>query len=274
MELRSYFRKGSIILLTALMVLMCSCAGSGSGTAPADQKQYIGIISAMDNEIDLLLDEAEIDGTEMIGDDVFHVGTLCGQPVVIVRSGIGKVNSASTITAMLNNYDISKVIFTGIAGGVGDDTEVLDIVIATGCVQHDYGLVTDDGFDWKSSVSGEKVGDEGYFDCDDELVDLAYDAAVDVVGADHSFKGIIASGDQFISSEEYVEMLQERFNAIACEMEGAAVASVCTAYKTPLVIIRAMSDKADGKAHETYDNMGDIAAENSNRIVIEMLESM
>ncbi len=263
------------LLLIVVPLLVCSCAPKeGSVAEEKEQPESIGIISAMDNEVKLLLSEADIDHVDTIGGVDFHVGTLCGQPVVITRSGIGKVLSASAVTAMLNQYRISNVIFTGIAGGVGDDTEVLDEVIATRLVQHDYGTMNNDGFEWSDGNTGESVGEEGYYYCDDELVDLAYDAATEIIGEEHVFKGTIATGDQFVASEEYVETLQDNFDAIACEMEGASIAAVCTQYETPFVVIRAMSDKADGNAHESYDNMGDIAADNSSRIVIHILKSI
>ena len=259
-----------VIVLAAWMLI--SAAGCAAKEQSAEQR--IGIISAMENEVALLLSEAEIDHVDTIGGVDFHVGTLHGQPVVIMKSGIGKVLAASAATAMLNQYTISKVIFTGIAGGVGDETQVLDQVIATRLVQHDYGNMTNDGFIWASNVVGEKVGEEGFYFCDPVLIDLACKAAVETVGEEHVFKGTIASGDQFVASEEYVQKLQQDFDAIACEMEGASIAAVCTQYAIPFVVIRAMSDRADGKAHETFENMGDLAANNSSRIVIQMIEGM
>lgn len=232
------------------------------------EEPRVGIISAMQNEVDLLLKRAEIDRVDRIGSVDFNVGTLCGQPVVIAQAGIGKILSAAGVTAMLNNYDISQVLFTGIAGGVGDDTKVLDVVIATQLVQHDYGQMTNDGFEWSEGFTGEG----GYYACDEGLVDDAFRAAGEVVGPDRVFKGVIASGDQFVASEEYVKKLQSDFNAIACEMEGSSIALVCTQYDIPFVVIRTMSDKADGAAHETYENMADIAADNSCRIILAMLE--
>jgi len=151
---------------------------------------------------------------------------------------------------------------------------VLDQIVATRLVQHDYGIITNEGFVWSSGVDGEEQGEKEFYYCDSGLVDLAYDAAVQVLGEDRVFKGTVATGDQFISSEEYVKKLQQDFDAIACEMEGASVAAVCTQYKIPFVVIRAMSDKADGNAHESFDNMSDLAAENSNKIVIRMIDNM
>ena len=261
------------VVLAAFMLLTCvGCARKEkSDEQPVER---IGIISAMDNEVALLLDEAEIDHVDTIGGVKFNVGTLHGQDVVIMRSGIGKVMSASAITAMLNQYKISKVIFTGVAGGVGDETQVLDEVIATRLIQHDYGFMTNDGFLWATAVPGEEEGEKDYVDCDPDLVDLAYKSAVEVMGEEHVFKGVIVSGDQFVASEEYVKTLQDKFDAIACEMEGAGVAAICKNYKVPIVVIRAMSDKADGNAHESMENMGDIAADNCNKIVLKMLDGM
>jgi len=253
----------TIAIIAILCLLLC-------GTGLAEETRYIGIISAMQNEVDLLLAEAEIDRVDTVGGVDYHVGTLCGRPVVIARAGIGKILSAAGMATMLNRYDLSGVLFTGIAGGVGDETRVLDVVVATALVQHDYGQITNDGFEWAPGFDGET----GYYPCDEALVSLARDAAVEVVGEEHVFQGVVASGDQFVASEAYVKRLQEDFNAIACEMEGASIALVCSRYDTPFVVIRTMSDKADGQAHETYDNMADIAADNSCRIVIQMLKSL
>ena len=233
------------------------------------EESSIGIISAMQNEVDLLLKHADIERVDTIGGVDFNVGTLLGHPVVIAKAGIGKILSSAGTAAMLNNYDISEVLFTGIAGGVGDETNVLDVVIATELVQHDYGQINNDGFVW----SEKDTGGDGYYACDGKLVNHAFNAAREVVGNGHVFQGVIASGDQFVASESYVKKLQDDFNAIACEMEGASIALVCTQYEVPFVVIRTMSDKADGAAHETYENMADIAADNSCKIIMEMLSA-
>ena len=262
-------KKLSALLLICVMlaVFVCGCTPKSEGS-----KEYTGIISAMDNEIAILLKEAKIDRVDTIAGVEYHVGSLNGQPVIISRAGIGKVRAASGITAMLTRYPISEVIFTGIAGGVGDETQVLDEVIATRLVEHDYGILSNDGFEWRSGDPGNG-GEEGiYYECDPELIKFAYDAAVEVVGEDHVFKGTIATGDQFVANSEYVEKLRKDHDAYACEMEGAAVAVVCIEYETPFVVLRALSDKADGKARDSYENLGDIAADNSSHIVIKMLE--
>ena len=256
-----------LLLLSTSLMILSACNNAKKN------ENYIGIISAMDNEISLLLKQAEIKEEKTIGGITFHVGTLNNTPVVISRSGIGKIRASSGITSMLNNFNISKVIFTGIAGGIRDDENVLDEVIGTSIIEHDYGFMTDDGFVWGGGDPGKKEPGEVYY-CDSDLVNLAYESAVATMSDRNIFKGLIATGDQFISSTNYVTWLQNEFNAYACEMEGASAAKVCTAYEKPFVVLRTLSDKADGNAHDSYADFGDKAADQSNKIVIKMLESI
>ena len=252
--------------LIPLLFLIPTLAGCSN-----EAKEYIGIISAMDNEIELLLKEASIKRKETKGGIDYHVGTLKGKDVVIAKSGIGKIRAASGATTMLNEFNIKEVYFTGIAGGLLDEEKVLDVVVADKLVEHDYGRLTNEGFVWLGGDPGMGNEEGKYYVCDKELVDLAYKCAIDVIGEEHVYKGVIASGDQFIASEEYVETLRTKYNAYACEMEGASIAVVCSNYDTPFVVIRALSDKADGNAHESYADFGDIAATNSSKIVLKML---
>ena len=253
-----------LALLVAILLL--------TGCAPKGDVARIGIISAMDNEINVLLKKADIEKVDLIGGMEYHVGKLRGKNVIITRAGIGKVRASSGVTAMLIKYNISKVLFTGIAGGVADEPQVLDEIVATRLVEHDYGIISNDGFLWVSGDPGISREAGEYYYCDEELVELAYKAAVETVGKEHVFKGTIATGDQFIASEEYVKRLKEEYNAYACEMEGASVGAICIKYGKPFVVIRALSDKADGKAHSSYKNFGDIAGANSSHIVLKMLD--
>ena len=240
-----------------------------SFTEPS-KKHTVGIISALDAEIELLLEKARISHIDHYGEMDFHVGKLCGQDVVIVKAGVGKVRAAGGAATLLDRYQPSEVIFTGIAGGVGDETKVLDVVVGTDLVQHDYGMMTDDGFVW--SMLHDDDGTLGYYYCDPGLVSLAQESAASVVGAEHVFTGTIATGDQFVMSETYVKTLQEDFHAIACEMEGAAVASICEEFGVPYVVIRTMSDKADGLAPGTMEGFREKAADRSCMIVMTMLQ--
>ena len=262
------------IIGVVLIIVMLTCALCLVACESKSGKEYIGIISAMDNEIAALIAEAHIDRIDVLCGEKYYVGTLRGQNVVITKSGIGKVYVTAGATTLLNNYAISSVIFTGIAGGVAEGTNVLDEVIATRLIEHDYGLLTNEGFVWRSGDPGFGNQAGEYYYCDEALVDLAYTAAVQVLGTAHVFKGPVATGDQFIANEEYVAKLQHDYDTYACEMEGAAVAKICIANDKPFVVIRALSDKADGKAHESYANFGDVAAANSCQIVLAMLDAL
>ena len=237
------------------------------------ETRYIGIISAMDIEIELLLKEANISKKEEIGGITYHVGSLKNKPVIITEAGIGKIRASSGMTSMLYHYQISNVLFTGVAGGVRDDEDVLDEVIATSVVEHDYGIIGQDGFEWCGGNPAFKEPGEVYYP-DKELVDLAYTSACSVMGQEHVFKGAIATGDQFVASETYVKHLQDSFNAYACEMEGAAIAKVCTNFKTPFALLRVLSDKADGHAQDSFEDFAELAADQSSKIVLKMLEAM
>ena len=258
--------KKCLCLISALLFAITACNKQS-------EKEYIGIISAMDNEMALLLKQAKIEETKTVADTTYYVGTLRNKPVVITHPGIGKIKASSGATTLFNTWNISKLIFTGVAGGTRDDESVLDEVIGTSVVEHDYGSLSDDGFTWCGGDPGKLEPGE-YYECDKDLVNLAYSCALSIMDQKHIYKGLIATGDQFIASSEYVKWLQEKFNAYACEMEGAAIGKICVAYKKPFVLLRTLSDKADGQAHDSYENFADLAAEQSNKIVLKMLESM
>ena len=156
-----------IIILTivaaGLLLLLLYGHFNVNSSSPMEQKASIGIISAMDNEISVLLDEAKIEKVDTVGGVKYYIGKLCGKDVVITRAGIGKVRASSGVTIMLNRYNISKVLFTGIAGGVADDTKVLDEVVATRLVEHDYGIISNDGFVWVSGDPGTSREDGEYY---------------------------------------------------------------------------------------------------------------
>lgn len=244
-----------------------------TGCNKATVNEYIGIVSAMDVEINLLLKEVSIKESKTIGGATFHIGTLAGKNVVISRSGIGKIRASSGFTCMLNTFDISKVIFTGVAGGIKEEENVMDQVIATKLVGHDYGLQANDGFAWCGGDPAFREPGESY-DSDPTLVDLAYRSSTAVLKDRNVFKGLIATGDQFIASTEYVKWLDDKFDAYACEMEGAAMAKVCAIYEKPFVVMRTLSDKADGLAQESYENFMEDAARQSSAIVVKMMESI
>ena len=241
-------------------------------TVVLDTTPRMAIISAMKVELDALVEAAEIEKETVIGGKTFYVGTLNGQDVVMVQAGVGKVMAANGTAALLNNFTVKGVIFTGIAGGVGDDVNVMDMVIGTALVQHDYGTETNDGFVWNGKAAADS--ETGLIPVDENLAKLAYASACSVLGEEKVHQGIIATGDQFIASETYVAELQEKFDALACEMEGAAVARVCDQYDIPCTVIRCMSDKADGIARDTYAFNYTEASNTSASVVMNMMETL
>ena len=240
--------------------------------ATKDTTPRTAIISAMSVELKALVDAADIQKETVIGSKTYYVGKLNGEDVVLVQAGVGKVLSANYTAALLNNFTVKGVVFTGIAGGVGDDVNVMDMVIGTSLVQHDYGTETNNGFVWNGEAGSNQ--ETGMIPVDGTLSKIAYNAACDVLGSAKVHQGVIATGDQFISSESYVKELQTKFDALACEMEGASVARVCDQFGVPCAILRCMSDKADGIAHDTYAFNYTEASNTSASVVQEMMKTL
>ena len=240
--------------------------------ATKDTTPRTAIISAMSVELKALVDAADIQQETVIGSKTYYVGKLNGEDVVLVQAGVGKVLSANYTAALLNNFTVKGVVFTGIAGGVGDDVNVMDMVIGTSLVQHDYGTETNNGFVWNGEAGSNQ--ETGMIPVDGTLSKIAYNAACDVLGSAKVHQGVIATGDQFISSESYVKELQTKFDALACEMEGASVARVCDQFGVPCAILRCMSDKADGIAHDTYAFNYTEASNTSASVVQEMMKTL
>lgn len=228
----------------------------------------IGIIGAMDEELELLLKETQIVKKENKANMEFNVGVILGKEVVIVRCGIGKVNAAICTQILIDDFSVSKVINVGIAGGIGKDVLPGDIVIAENLVQHDM----------DTTAFGDKIGqiprvDTYDFKCNSTLVSIAKKAC-ESFQVNNYFIGRIVSGDQFIADIEKITWLNKEFNALACEMEGASIAQVCYLNSIPFVVIRSISDNANNGAHMDYEKFKPIAVKNSTNIIENMLKLM
>ena len=269
--MRHGLRRAAALLLALAMALSLCAVTTLADDSQADSAP-LGIISAMDVELAALVDAAQVEREDTIAGNTFYVGTLSGVDVVLVKAGIGKVLAASCAETLIDTYQVGGIVFTGIAGGVGDDVDVMDMVIGTALVQHDYGTETNDGFVWNGEAAADK--ETGMIPVDEALSKLAYDSACSVLGAEKVHQGVIATGDQFIASESYVKELQTKFNALACEMEGGSVARVADQFGVPCAVIRCMSDKADGLAHDTYAFNYTEASNTSASVVVKMLETM
>jgi adenosylhomocysteine nucleosidase len=218
----------------------------------------IGIMSAMPQEADLIVEAMEKKETVQIGTHEFIKGEFFKTPVVFALSGIGKVSAASTATLLISEFDVEEIVFTGVAGG-GSDVNVGDIVIGSHYLQHDldlrpvfpqfhiYSLHEEIIAADETKVAAMKRAAKTFLEKGISLADLG-------IKNPQVHQGTIVSGDQFISASadheriaaSMKELLPQGFQAI--EMEGAAVAQVCKELDIPFIVIRAISDKADGSA--------------------------
>ena len=229
----------------------------------------IGIIGAMEEEIENIKPHINIISTKNIVGLDFFMGKMGGNNVVLVRSGIGKVNAAVCSQVLIDLYAVDYIINVGVAGAVSPELNVGDVVISKDTVQHDM----------DTSAFGDPLGEiprmaESYFKADDELVKLALECAEEICTPEKVFFGRVASGDQFISDKEKKKKLWTTFGAYCTEMEGAAIAHACWLNKIPFVIIRSISDNADNEADMKYEEFVEIAAKNSGEIVYKLLQSI
>lgn len=226
----------------------------------------IGIIGAMEKEVAILKEQMEISEVVEKASMTFCKGMLCGKEVVVVRSGIGKVNAAICAQILVDRFGVDLLINTGISGSLNAAIDIGDIVISKDAVQHDV----------DASTFGDPVGqvpnmDVLAFPADERLAKLAKEANEEANPDIHTFTGRIASGDQFIAESEVKQRIIERFGADCVEMEGASIAHAAYLNKIPCVILRAISDKADNSAEMDYPAFEQKAIEHSVRLVQNLL---
>lgn len=207
----------------------------------------IGIIGAMEEEVALLKEAMDIEKTVSYASMDFCKGKLYGKDVVVVKSGIGKVNAAVCAQILVDKFEVDALMNTGIAGSLDAAIDIGDIVVSTDAVQHDM----------DASIFGDPIGqiprmDTFSFPADERLIQLAVSANEEANPDIKTFKGRVVSGDQFVSSKEVKERLVMMFDAKCTEMEGAAIAHVAYLNQVSYVIIRAISDKADNSATMDY----------------------
>lgn len=229
----------------------------------------LGIIGAMDEEVAKIKEHMEQIEERTIASMNFLKGTVKGHPVVVVRSGIGKVNAAICTQILADVYGVDAVINTGIAGSLNADINIGDIVLSTDALEHDMDAV----------AFGYPVGqiprmDTLSFTADEKLRKIAKETC-ERVNADVSvFEGRVVSGDQFISDKAKKEWLVENFAGYCTEMEGAAIAHAAYLNGIPFLIIRAISDKADDSASVDYPTFEAKAIEHSVRLLLALCEAL
>lgn len=227
----------------------------------------IGIIAAMPEEIKLLQAALTESQKRVIGDFIFYQGIIGRHEAVLVESGIGKVMSSIAATLLITEFKVDGLIHSGSAGGVFKGLSIGDIVIADKLAYHDVDVT---GFGY---AYGQLPSQPLYFESSryfvSELGKQIKNAGVVL------HQGLILTGDSFINSDEKIREILTKFpDALAIEMEGASVAQTALAFHKPFVVVRAISDTADHKASQCFDEFIVEAGQRSANIVIQLLKNM
>lgn len=230
--------------------------------------QTVAVIGAMEQEIELLREAMDNAKSVSFGKFTAYEGEMAGKRMVLVLSGIGKVNAAVSTAWVIHQFAPDCVINTGSAGGVGKGLKVGDVVVGTEIAHHDVD-VTAFGYVW-----GQVPQLPAVFVSDDLLVGKAKQAAEVFEGAAVE-QGLIVSGDRFVHSSEAVAAIRKNFPDVqAVEMEAAAIAQTCAQFGLPFVVIRAVSDAADEKADVSFDEFLQTAAVHSAEMVDGMIREL
>ncbi|WP_019211024.1 5'-methylthioadenosine/S-adenosylhomocysteine nucleosidase [Yersinia massiliensis] len=227
----------------------------------------VGIIGAMEEEVTLLRDKIENRQTLVRAGCEMYSGKLNGVDVVLLKSGIGKVSAAMGTTLLLEHFKPDIVINTGSAGGLASSLKVGDIVVSTEVRYHDAD-VTAFGYE-----PGQMAGCPAAFVADADLIALAENCIKELDL--NAVRGLICSGDAFINGAAPLERIRATFPTVAAvEMEAAAIGHVCHLFKTPFVVVRAISDVADKESHLSFDEFLVVAAKQSTRMIEAMLTTL
>ena len=256
----------AIIVIGAILIPTVLFTGCKVASKP---KEVIGIIGAMDVEINTLKKAAKITNTTKSADMEFCKGTLGDKNVVIVKCGMGKVNAGICAHMLINDFGCTKIINTGVAGSLDNKINIGDIVVSVDAVQHDFNV----------EPLGFKRGEIPYtglyaFPADKTLRAAAVKAVKESAPDIHVFEGRICTGDQFITTKEQRDTITDNFGGMCCEMEGAAIAQTCYLNNTPFVVIRDISDKPDETEIVEYKEFEATAAANCAKIVQYMVEHL
>ena len=228
----------------------------------------IAVIGAMEQEVELLRNTLTNAQTETFANSEFTSGLIDGKEVILLKSGIGKVNAAMSTTILLQKYQPDVVINTGSAGGFDVNLDVGAIVISDEVRHHDCD-VTAFGYE-----IGQMAGMPAAYKADEKLIGIAKEAVAEV--GTHPFAvGLICSGDVFMADPKRVEEVRKNFPTMkACEMEAAGVAQVCYQFGTPFVVIRSLSDIAGKQSNISFDEFLPVAAKHSTEVVLKAIAKL
>jgi len=258
-----------VIIVSVAVVTIVACTMITDNNQSEDTTERIGIIGAMDTEITMLKEAMDIEKVESFDDITFYSGKLAGRDVVLVKCGMGKVNAGICTLALITTYNAKIIINSGVAGSLDNRLDIEDIVISSDAVQHDFDV----------SPIGFKKGEIPYtgkisFEADKDLRKKAVEAIEACASDIKMMEGRVCTGDQFISSDDQKSSIIGPFGGLCCDMEGGAIAQVCYLNDIPFVLVRAISDKADGSASEDYEEFEAHAAKRSAAVVKYMIEHM
>ena len=214
----------------------------------------LGIIGAMEQEVESLLAQMQGKTSREIAGSTFFSGTLEGVDAVVVQCGVGKVNAALCAQILCDCYGVTHLVNTGIAGSLCAELDIGDLVVSRDAMYHDFDCVHF-GYPY-GRVPGMDVT---AFPADDTLLGYAF-AAAEQVNPSHTRIGRVASGDLFVADAVQKERIVAATQALCTEMEGAAIAQTAYRNQVPFVILRAISDKADDSAQMDYPTFERIAA--------------
>ncbi len=228
-----------------------------------------GIIGAMDEEVRLLKEACLAQKTVTLARMEFLTGTIHEKEVVIVKSGVGKVNAALCAQILIDRFRVTHILNTGVAGSLDARINIGDFVLSSDAVQHDV----------NATLFGYRPGEipsmgQVSFPADETLASSLSDAVKEAAPDISCFRGRIASGDQFIADAQRKREIKETFDALCCEMEGASVAQCAFLNGIPFCIIRAISDKADGSDIIDYPVFEKKAAADCASVVIHYLKGV
>lgn len=223
----------------------------------------VGIIFAMKEELDALKKYLELEKEYEIFNLKFYEGKISNVDVVLVQSGIGKVNAARTTQILIDNIQVDYIFNIGVAGGLDKSLSVGDIVIGEKLIQHDFDITA---FGHNKGFIPD-VGD--FIDADPYLINLANEVLLNdkEISVKH---GVIASGDIFCSESWMSEKINKKFNALACEMEGASIAQVCYLCHIPFLILRSISDVPNNNNVVTYEEF----LEHSTKVIASSMKKL
>ncbi len=222
----------------------------------------IGIIGAMELEVETLKKEMTITRKLTKARMEFNEGKLNGADVVVVRSGVGKVNAALCVQILADIFEVTHIINTGVAGSLNAKLDIGDILISEIALHHDV----------DATNFGYPIGEVPQlgikeFPADKKMIELAQKVCVEELPELHTIVGRVVSGDQFIAAKDVKQKLIETFKGDCCEMEGASIAHGAYLNGIPFVILRAISDKADDSAQMDYPTFERHAAEHCAKLV-------